>query len=53
MGDFIVLAVLGVVLFFAIRAIIRAQKNGSCCGCSSKGGSCSCGKCSGAKPKEQ
>ena len=43
-ADIIVLLVLAVVLFFAIRAVIK-KKGGCSCGC---GGSCSCG-CGGKK----
>ena len=46
MANFIVLAVLAVILFFAVRSVIK-KKGGCGCGCSE----CSCG-CGGAKKEE-
>lgn len=40
MGEFIVLAILGVVVFFAARSLYKSHKNGG--GCNGD-----CGKCSG------
>lgn len=42
MGTLIVLAVLALVVFLAVRSLLRARKNGGCSGCS--GG---CSGCSG------
>lgn len=42
-GNIIVLAFVGLLVFFAARNIIAGMKSGSCCGnCSACGGSCSC-----------
>ncbi len=36
MGDFIVLAVIGIVCFFVIRSMVKNRKKGTCsCGCES------------------
>ena len=32
MGDMILLAVLGVCVFFAVRSLLRNKKKGGCCG---------------------
>lgn len=41
MGDFIVLAVLGIVVALAVRSLYRDHKKGGCAGCSHNCGSCS------------
>ena len=40
-ANILVLLVLGVVVFFAARSLMRTFKKGGCAGCS--GGSCGCG----------
>ena len=42
MGDIIVIAVLAVVVAFAVRSLMRQRKKGGCAGCS-----CGCGSCQG------
>ena len=44
-GDAIVLAVVGLVVFFAARSLYKRHKSGATCAgdCSSCGGSCGCG----------
>ena len=47
MADIIVVLILCVVLFFAIRYIVKAKKNGACIGCpnsSQCSGGCNCNK---------
>ncbi|HEY5584111.1 MAG TPA: FeoB-associated Cys-rich membrane protein [Ruminiclostridium sp.] len=44
MIDYIIIGVVAVLLYFAIRRIIKNKKKGSCCGCS---GCESKDKCSG------
>ncbi len=43
MIDYIIVGVVCVVLFFAIRKIIKNKKKGSCCGCSGCEKADSCG----------
>ena len=53
-ADIIILLLLGVVMFFCLRSVIRNAKSGGCSGCSCKGscsGSCSAGPAAGeSKP---
>ena len=42
MGDFVVLAVLAVIIFLVVRSMVKSHKNGGhCSGCS-----CGCSNCS-------
>ena len=40
MGDFIVLAVLGIIVALAVRSLYLDRKKGGCAGCSHNCGSC-------------
>ena len=41
MANFIVIAILAVVVFFAARSVYKSAKRGGCCGdCSACGGCC-------------
>ncbi len=44
-GTIIVLVILAVIVFFAVRSIYRKNKNGSCC----NGDCCNCHGCSSTK----
>ena len=44
--DILLIIVLGVVLFFALRRTVRMRKSGGC-GCSGGGCGCGCPGCSG------
>ncbi|MGM9973665.1 MAG: FeoB-associated Cys-rich membrane protein [Clostridiaceae bacterium] len=43
-GDILILGILAVCMFFAIRKIIKTKKSGGCSGCSHSEG---CSSCSG------
>ena len=40
MGDLLVLAVIGLAVFFAARTLRKDRKQGGCAGCSGCGGNC-------------
>lgn len=44
-GDVIVILVLAVIVFFAVRAMWRRRKEGGCSGCSGCSGCCNGGSC--------
>ena len=45
-GDIIVIIVVLVGVFFALRHVFRRRKSGGCCGCSSCSGCSGCSGCS-------
>ncbi len=54
MGNILVIAVLAVCFYFAIRYIVREHKAGRCIGCAESGGCASChGSCSSCGNHEE
>lgn len=49
LADIIVLILVAVAVFFAVRAVVKARKKGSCVGCSGCSGDCCNGKCEPGK----
>lgn len=45
MIDYVIIAVIGVAVFFAVRARIKARKNGNICSCCANSGSCNKDNC--------
>jgi len=41
MGDVIVLGVLAVTVYAAVRSMVKSRAKGGCCGCSGCSGACS------------
>lgn len=39
-GDMIVIAVIGLAVFLAVRSMLKDRKNGGCAGCSGCSGNC-------------
>ena len=48
--DYIVLAIVAAILFFAVRCSIRRKRSGACCGGGS--GCASCAGCAGCSARE-
>ena len=51
-GDFIVLAVLAMIIGLIIRGMLRDKKKGKSCGCGSCSGCSMAGSCSSCKSQE-
>ena len=52
-ADIIILILVAVAVFFAIRAMVKAKKKGSCVGCSSCSNNGCCGHCEPEKKDKE